>query len=56
MPSRTLDIFLGGTLVGHLELDTSESVRVEYFRDWLESLTARPLSASLPLADENKKQ
>jgi HipA-like protein len=56
MAPGTLDVFLGGSLVGHLEQDTTGSVRFECSRAWLESSTARPLSASLPLADENKKQ
>ena len=49
MASRALDLFLGSSLVGHLEQHTSGSVRFRYSPDWLESLTARPLSASLPL-------
>ncbi len=49
MASSALDLFLGSSLVGHLEQHTSGSVRFRYSPDWLESLTARPLSASLPL-------
>jgi serine/threonine-protein kinase HipA len=49
MASRTLNVFLGSSLIGHLEQDASGSVRFEYSSDWLKSSTARPLSTSLPL-------
>ena len=49
MASRILDVFLGSFLVGHLEQDASGSMRFEYSPDWLESPSARALSASLPL-------
>ena len=52
MAQKTLNIFLGEDLVGRLEQDNSGTTRFEYIQAWLDSPTAVPLSASLPLRPE----
>jgi serine/threonine-protein kinase HipA len=49
---RKLNVFLADELVGQLEQDASGRVRFGYDPGWLESKTASPLSASLPLRPE----
>ncbi len=49
MAERTLIVFLGTQLVGHLKQDDDGAVQFEYADSWLNLPQARPLSASLPL-------
>ena len=52
MAQKTLNVFLGEDLVGRLEQDNSGTTRFQYVQAWLDSPTAMPLSASLPLRPE----
>jgi serine/threonine-protein kinase HipA len=53
MARRVLNVFLKDALVGQLEQDDSGTTRYRYAREWLDSPTAVPLSASLPLRQEH---
>ncbi|HYF69074.1 MAG TPA: type II toxin-antitoxin system HipA family toxin [Ohtaekwangia sp.] len=47
--TRTLDVYLHGSLTGHLIQDDHGQTLFEYIPDWLKNPNAIPLSISLPL-------
>src|SRR6185437_2871272 len=52
---RTLDVYLGDDLVGHLVQDDGGQMHFNYTESWLNKPGAMPLSQSLPLRKERFK-